>query len=95
MFFECAQSLGGRLRAVSGDDSARLTEGMLRVAGRPARPGESEALLEFLMEARRKASASADPDASAWTMVAERLAATRTARMTRMIDLPDILYQRE
>ena len=73
VFFECAQSLGGRLRAVSGDDSARLTEGMLRVAGRPARPGESEALREFLMEARRKASASADPDASAWTMVARVL----------------------
>lgn len=73
VFFECAQSLGGRLRAVSGDDGARLAEGMLRVAGRPPRPGENMALAEFLAEARRKASASADPDAAAWTLVARVL----------------------
>jgi len=50
-----------------------LAEGMLRVAGRPPRPGESLALAEFLAEARRIASASADPDAAAWTMVARVL----------------------
>ncbi|MBU6294132.1 MAG: DUF1553 domain-containing protein [Planctomycetes bacterium] len=73
VFFECAVSLGGILKAESGSDASRLRQGMLRSAGRPPSPDEEATLSGFLTTARAKFAGKDDAEGRAWTVVARLL----------------------